>query len=293
MRRRRFPPTRPSRTWGARGSAPRASTGPRSRWRRSPSRSWRDPPTPLRPGPTRSLAAGAALAAALLAGRLARRRAFAIALVGWNPVLAVHLAGGGHNDAWVGALILAALALSASRRLQGAGALWAIAIGVSGFRFSSLRFASSRLVPRTGGRPTGLRPHRRRDRVGATVLYGGAWPLAILPLAGNAALETSYAIPHRLEQIGVPDAVALGIAVAALLGRPRLAGAGGPSGAGPARTGSLPRARDDPVSRGLVPRVGGAARRCGRGRGRDRRVPRPLRLPVAADDPALAVRRPV
>ena len=67
----------------------------------------------------KALAAAAALAAALLAGRLARRRAFAIALVGWNPVLAVHLAGGGHNDAWVGALILAALALSASRRAAG------------------------------------------------------------------------------------------------------------------------------------------------------------------------------
>ena len=66
----------------------------------------------------KALAAAAALAAALLAGRLARRRAFAIALVGWNPVLAVHAAGGGHNDAWVGALILAALALSASRRAQ-------------------------------------------------------------------------------------------------------------------------------------------------------------------------------
>ena len=40
----------------------------------------------------KALAAAAALAAALLAGRLARRRAFAIALVGWNPILAVHLA---------------------------------------------------------------------------------------------------------------------------------------------------------------------------------------------------------
>ena len=78
----------------------------------------------------KALAAAAALAAALLAGRLARRRAFAIALVGWNPILAVHLAGGGHNDAWVGALILAALALSASRRAQAGGALWILAIAV-------------------------------------------------------------------------------------------------------------------------------------------------------------------
>ena len=47
----------------------------------------------------KALAAAAALGAALLAGRLARRRELAIAFVGWNPILAVHLAGGGHNDA--------------------------------------------------------------------------------------------------------------------------------------------------------------------------------------------------
>jgi hypothetical protein len=51
----------------------------------------------------------------------------------------------------------------------------------------------------------------------ATIAYGLQWPLAIFPLAGNAALETSYAIPHRLEQLGLPDSVALGIAVAGLL----------------------------------------------------------------------------
>ena len=38
-----------------------------------------------------------------------------------------------------------------------------------------------------------------------------------MPLAGNAALETSYAIPHRLEQLGLPDALSLGLAVAAFL----------------------------------------------------------------------------
>ncbi len=166
----------------------------------------------------KALAAGAALAAALLAGRLARRRAFAIALVGWNPLLAVHLAGGGHNDAWVGALILAALALSASRRLQGAGALWAIAIGVKWVPvlFLALRAAETRAT----GRPAanrGLVGTAAVIVLGATLLYGGAWPFAVLPLAGNVALETSYAIPHRLEQAGLPDAVTLGLAATAFL----------------------------------------------------------------------------
>jgi hypothetical protein len=165
----------------------------------------------------KALAAAAALAAALLAGRLARRRAFAIALVGWNPLLAVHLAGGGHNDAWVGALILAALALSASRRLQGAGALWVIAIGVKWvpILFLALRAAESRAT----GRPRAYRGLVLAAAAAAgvaTVLYGFAWPFAIVPLAGNAALETSYSIPHRLEQLGLPDGLALALALVAL-----------------------------------------------------------------------------
>src|SRR5262249_29844815 len=51
----------------------------------------------------------------------------------------------------------------------------------------------------------------------ATVLYGASWPGAVFPLAGNAALETSYAFPHRLEQLGLPDHVPLAIAAAVLL----------------------------------------------------------------------------
>ena len=53
--------------------------------------------------------------------------------------------------------------------------------------------------------------------VAATVMYGLAWPFAIFPLAGNAALETSYSIPHRLEGLGLPDVAALGVAVTALI----------------------------------------------------------------------------
>jgi hypothetical protein len=166
----------------------------------------------------KSLAAAAALGAALLAGRLARRKAFAIALVGWNPVLAVHLAGGGHNDAWVGALILAALALSSSKRAESGGVAWVLAIAV---KWVPILFLALRgLESRARQRPLGLRGIAGSAvaiAVGATILYGGAWPLAIFPLAGNAALETSYAIPHRLEQLGLPDDMALALAIVGLV----------------------------------------------------------------------------
>jgi hypothetical protein len=166
----------------------------------------------------KGLAAAAALAAALLAGRLSRRRTFAIQLVGWNPLLAVHLAGGGHNDAWVATLVLAAMALAASRRLQAAGALWALAIAV---KWVPLLFLALRAVEaRATRRPVahlGFALAAVAIAIAATVRYGLQWPLAFVPLAGNAALETSYALPGRLEQIGAPHAVALGLAGAALV----------------------------------------------------------------------------
>ena len=166
----------------------------------------------------KALAALAAFAAALLAGRLSRRKVFGIAFVGWNPVLAIHAAGGGHNDAWVGALILAALALSASRRLQAAGVMWVLAITI---KWVPILFLALRAVEaRASGRSTAHRGFALAAiavAAIATVLYGPSWPLAIFPLAGNAALETSYAFPSRLEQLGLPDGLALALAVAAFV----------------------------------------------------------------------------
>ncbi len=61
---------------------------------------------------------------AVLVALAAARPAFAAAFVAWNPVVALHLAGGGHNDAWVAALVMGALALAATGRRQLAGAAW-------------------------------------------------------------------------------------------------------------------------------------------------------------------------
>jgi hypothetical protein len=45
--------------------------------------------------------------------------------------------------------------------------------------------------------------------------YGTAWLHAFGPLARNANHETRWALPHRLEQLGVPHAVALVLFAAA------------------------------------------------------------------------------
>ncbi len=73
------------------------------------------------------LAALGVLACTFLAARLSREQAYAAALVGWNPLFAIHFAGGGHNDSILIALTLAALTLAAAGRRQWAGAAWALA----------------------------------------------------------------------------------------------------------------------------------------------------------------------
>ena len=82
---------------------------------------------------------------------LARRRAFAAAFVGWNPLLAVQFAGGGHNDALMMALVLGALALAAAGRRQLAGAAWAASIAIKWVPavFLALRALEARATGRT------------------------------------------------------------------------------------------------------------------------------------------------
>jgi hypothetical protein len=54
----------------------------------------------------------------------ATRRAAAVVLLGWNPLVALHFAGGGHSDGWLVALLC--LAVVAARSARG-GAAWALA----------------------------------------------------------------------------------------------------------------------------------------------------------------------
>jgi hypothetical protein len=163
----------------------------------------------------KGLAAMGVLLAVGAVARAAPRPAVAVAFVGWNPLLAIHSAGGGHNDALVGGLAALAVALALRRRHQLSGGVWALAVLVKWIPLVFLLLAS--LAARARARPVGA-----RGIVVAGVLlgalatwsYGLAWLRAVEPLAANAARETSYAIPARLEQVGVPHGVALGLAVA-------------------------------------------------------------------------------
>jgi len=140
----------------------------------------------------------AALCVLLATWLVARRRAFAAAVVGWNPVVAVHFAGGGHNDALMIALVAAALALGDGGRARWAGVAWSLAVLV--------KWVPLLLLPLRGLEARAKR--RRLDHVAfavttaltlglATALWGFHWVHAVAPLARDAARETSYALPHR------------------------------------------------------------------------------------------------
>ena len=166
----------------------------------------------------KALAAACLVGCTLLAARLSPRPAAAAALVGWNPLLAIHFGGGGHNDAWMAALVLGALALGAAGRPRLAGVAWVLGIFVKWvpLLFWLLRAVEARAV------------RRRVDHVGfalaavvvvvlATWRYGRHWLLALGPLAANANQETRFALPHRLQDAGLPRWLAVGLLAAAFV----------------------------------------------------------------------------
>jgi Glycosyltransferase family 87 len=163
----------------------------------------------------KTLAALAVLGSAALATMLARGKAFACAFVGWNPLLAVHFAGGGHNDAWMTVLVLAAMVLAARGRLQAAGVAWALAVLVKWvpLLFLPLRLLESRA---TGRRVAHLGFGLTVLAIGAvaTWRYGTGWLDFLGPLARNANRETRFAIPHRIAGLGLPHGLVVGVLIA-------------------------------------------------------------------------------
>ncbi len=130
-------------------------------------------------------------------------------------MLALHFAGGGHNDAWMAALVLAALWLARRGRTDWAGAAWALAILVKWVPLVllPLRALEARA---TGRRVTHLGFAAAAALVVAVASwrYGAGWLEAFGPLARHAGLETRFALPHRLGRLGVPHAPAVALAAA-------------------------------------------------------------------------------
>ena len=127
-------------------------------------------------------------------------------------MLAIHFAGGGHNDALVMAFVVGALLLAARRRPAASGAAWATAIGVKWFPllFLPLHVLEAR---RSG------RPFRYAALAGVAFLiaalafwrYGSAWLDSGANVSGQLRRTTSLSTSRWLTGLGLTEEVAIGL----------------------------------------------------------------------------------
>jgi hypothetical protein len=170
-------------------------------------------------------AAGAVgmVAVSALAATAAPVPAFAAAFVGWNPLLAVDFAGGGHNDVWMMAFVLGGLVLAA-RRPRFAGASWAVAGGMKWVALWILPLQLLSAERRQAGKMIAGFAAAAAVLAGlAFYFFGTAW---ITTLGIFAHRTSDWAIPSRLAQVGLPRWLALVplVALAPLLVRSARAG---------------------------------------------------------------------
>lgn len=145
---------------------------------------------------------GAAGALALIAAAAyaARRRAYAAAFVGWNPLLALHSAGGGHNDAWMIAFTVAALGFGARGRGLAAGASWTLAIAV---KWLSLLFLPLEMARRRSRFPwLGLGAGLAAGAVLSTVFFGPWWVRAVVPVSNQLQRSSTVSSTYWLAKLG-------------------------------------------------------------------------------------------
>jgi len=141
------------------------------------------------------------LGTAVFAASLAARPAFAAAFVGWNPLLALHFGGGGHNDPVMILLVVGALALATRGRPNLAGVAWVAAIGI---KWVTAAFLVLWVIDRV----------RRRERVGLAGLGAGVVGLVGIAVAryGATWLEAFRGLSSQARRTGsmVPREVARG-----------------------------------------------------------------------------------
>jgi uncharacterized membrane protein len=141
------------------------------------------------------------VAVTVLAAAVAPISAFAAAFVGWNPLLAIDFAGGGHNDVWMMVFVLGALALAARRpkvagvSLALAGGLKWVVLAVFPLKLLSAERRQALLLM------LGFLVAAAVMVAIACVFFGTAW---ITALGTFTHRRSDWAIPSRLQQVGLP-----------------------------------------------------------------------------------------
>jgi alpha-1,6-mannosyltransferase len=166
----------------------------------------------------------------------ARRRAAAAAFLGWNPLIALHLAGGGHNEGWMMGFVLLGIGLTRRRRPVLGGAAWMAGVGVKWFPLLLLPLELRALPRRVAKRVLiGLASAGVLGAALATAVYGADWLHAAAPISNQLRRGNSLGLVSDLERLGLSlhaATVVLGVLFAACYlvllwkakdGRPRLA----------------------------------------------------------------------
>ena len=158
----------------------------------------------------RVLAAASALALVALAAMLAVRKSLAAAFVGWNPLVALHEAGGGHNDALMMVFVLGALVLARRGSPTLSGAAWAASVAV---KWASVPFYFLWAIgERRGHRPIGVAGALVSGVViiaTSFLVYGSGWLHVFSNLSYQSTRPTELGLRAWLDGLGIAHHLAL------------------------------------------------------------------------------------
>lgn len=143
----------------------------------------------------------------LVLARWAPQPGRAVAFVGWNPLLALHFAGGGHNDIWMLLLVACGVLLTRTGRPALGGIGWAASAFVKASMLAILPVEAAAMFRRSS----------RETRVFAaffvggalafalfaTWLYGSAWPSFLHRASSQLSQTSSISLVFRMTQHGV------------------------------------------------------------------------------------------
>lgn len=163
----------------------------------------------------RAIAAASVLAIALLAAASGPAPGRAAAFVAWNPLLAVHFGGGGHNDATMVALVAGGIVATARGRALLGGALWAGGVFVKWI--PALLYPLWLLSIRRARAPAAaaLSVAVVVLAAAATWRWGSDWLRSASPLAHAAETGSRYSSVRRLTNLGLDVTAARAVVIAA------------------------------------------------------------------------------
>ena len=155
---------------------------------------------------TRAFRIAAAVAMVALAALASLWGSFAAAFVGWSPLLALHFAGGGHNDVLMMLFVLAALAATRTGRYRWAGPAWVAALSM---KMTALVFLPLRVLEaQRRGRQVSHWSFVAAALVVAAVAfarYGPDWLGVLSPVANQLHSTSSLGLPYWADKLGLSE----------------------------------------------------------------------------------------